>query len=213
VRLTGESFAPPAVRLENDVSASDWAATRPIDVLYVGNLDPQALRRPWRDLPESQQAPLFDPGFCEALADRVQSAPDRSLHLSLQEVMTSSGKVPPAFNVRLHVNLVEHYLRHLYRQRAVTALAQAGVRLRVVGAGAYFAQGRPPIHGKTVHGFTPCRSSVHEVGRAQLSVRDDDSSTAYFDISSSIGQRRGAGRLGGLSTQGFELSQRVTAQV
>jgi hypothetical protein len=48
---------------------------------------------------------------------------------------------------------------------------------------AYFAQGRPPIHDKTVHGFTPCRSSAHEVGRAQLSIRDDDSSTAYFDIS------------------------------
>jgi hypothetical protein len=135
VRLTGESFAPPAVRLENDVSASDWAASRPIDVLYVGNLDTQALHRQWRDLPESQQAPSFDPGFCESLADRVQSAPDRSLHLSLQEVMTSSGKVPPAFNVRFHVSLVEHYLRHLYRQKAVTALAQAGVRMRVVGAG------------------------------------------------------------------------------
>jgi hypothetical protein len=81
--------------------------------------------------------------------------------------------------------------------------------LRAMPDPAYFAQGRPPIHAKTVHGFAPCRSSAHEAGRYQISVRDDDSSTAYSDISSLLGQRRGADRLRGLGTQGFELSQRV----
>jgi hypothetical protein len=41
---------------------------------------------------------------------------------------------------------------------------------------AYFAQGRPAIHGMTVHGFTPCRSNAHEAGRAELSIRDEHSS-------------------------------------
>ena len=41
---------------------------------------------------------------------------------------------------------------------------------------AYFAQGRPAIHGMPVHGFTPCRSSAHEAGRAELSIRDEHSS-------------------------------------
>ncbi len=30
---------------------------------------------------------------------------------------------------------------------------------------AYFAQGRPAIHGKAVHGFTPCRSTARDAGR------------------------------------------------
>jgi transcriptional regulator with XRE-family HTH domain len=30
---------------------------------------------------------------------------------------------------------------------------------------AYFAQGRPAIHGKAVHGFTPCRSIARDAGR------------------------------------------------
>jgi hypothetical protein len=30
---------------------------------------------------------------------------------------------------------------------------------------AYFAEGRPAVHGKAVHGFTPCRSSARDAGR------------------------------------------------
>jgi hypothetical protein len=48
--------------------------------------------------------------------------------------------------------------------------------LNVEAAGAYFAQGRPAIHGMPVHGFTPCRASAHEAGRAELSIRDEHSS-------------------------------------
>jgi type I restriction enzyme M protein len=42
---------------------------------------------------------------------------------------------------------------------------QAVVELEGAIEDAYFAQGRPGIHGMTVHGFTPCRSNVREAGR------------------------------------------------
>jgi hypothetical protein len=48
--------------------------------------------------------------------------------------------------------------------------------------GAYFAQGRPSIHGKPVHGFAPCRSTAREAGRTGLSINDDHSSmSGFFD--------------------------------
>jgi hypothetical protein len=47
---------------------------------------------------------------------------------------------------------------------------------------AYFAQGRPSIHGKPVHGFAPCRSTAREAGRVGLSIKDDHSSmSGFFD--------------------------------
>ena len=46
----------------------------------------------------------------------------------------------------------------------------------LISADAYFAQGRPAIHGMPVHGFRPCRSNAHEAGRAELSIRDEHSS-------------------------------------
>jgi hypothetical protein len=49
--------------------------------------------------------------------------------------MPTLGKSPPAFNLRFHVSLVENFLRHLYRRNAVVALADAGVRMQVVGGG------------------------------------------------------------------------------
>jgi hypothetical protein len=45
---------------------------------------------------------------------------------------------------------------------------------------AYFAQGRPSIHGKPVHGFAPCRSTAREAGRIELSIKDDHSSMSGF---------------------------------
>ncbi len=135
LRPSGELFAPPAVRPKNDFSVPDWTGSRPVDVLYLGNLEVQALAREWRGLPKAHWPPSFDPGFCEALADAMLLAPDRSLHLCLQEVMNAHGKTPPAFNVRFHVSVVENFLRHLYRRNAVLALAGAGIRMQVVGKG------------------------------------------------------------------------------
>ena len=37
---------------------------------------------------------------------------------------------------------------------------------------AYFAQGRPAVHGMSVHGFTPGWSSAREAGRSRLSLSD-----------------------------------------
>jgi hypothetical protein len=74
----------------------------------------------------------------------------------------------------------------IYRPRAASGVATAnpflivrGLRLYnmmvhlpdkktltdVLPPDAYFAQGRPSIHGMSVHGFTPCRSSVRDAGR------------------------------------------------
>jgi hypothetical protein len=47
---------------------------------------------------------------------------------------------------------------------------------------AYFAQGRPSIHGKPVHGFVPCRSTAREAGPVELSIKYDHSSmSGFFD--------------------------------
>jgi hypothetical protein len=53
---------------------------------------------------------------------------------------------------------------------------------KLVHSNAYFAQGRPSIHGKPVHGFAPCRSTAREAGRTGLSINDDHSSmSGFFD--------------------------------
>jgi len=51
---------------------------------------------------------------------------------------------------------------------------------------AYFAQGRPSIHGKPVHGFAPCRSTAREAGRGGLSIKDDHSSMIGFSMLNKI---------------------------
>jgi hypothetical protein len=136
LRVTGEIFAPPAVRLESDFSVSNGTVSRPIDVLYVGNLEVQALdREKWRNPSNEQRPPFFDPGFCDALADAMLSVPDRSLHFCLQDAMAMLDKAPGTFNVRAHVSLVENFLRHLHRRNMVVALARSGVRMQVVGKG------------------------------------------------------------------------------
>src|ERR1700734_1467311 len=49
LELTGEIFAPPAIRPENNRSAGKRPSPRGIDVLYLGNLIPEALERCWND--------------------------------------------------------------------------------------------------------------------------------------------------------------------
>jgi hypothetical protein len=74
VTLRGWAMAPPAIRKSNDHSRA--GSGRSIDLLYVGNLAPQALERPWRDIPAAAAA--FD-----AAADWALAHPDRPLHHAL----------------------------------------------------------------------------------------------------------------------------------
>ena len=93
---------------------------------------------------------------------------------------------------------------------------------------AYFAQGRPSIHGMPVHGFTPCRSSAREAGRVELSMKDEHSSmsgffgliqnyaAAYKAPGAAIDGRPGSSGTPGFGIfrpHGFELTDRLAAQV
>jgi hypothetical protein len=134
LRLTGEIFAPPAIRPENNRSAENWSSNRDIDVLYVGNLVPEVLRRWWREKDSRQWLGMLDPGFCDTLADAILYQPERSLHLSLQSAIAEYG-MPSASDVRFHLSIVEQFIRHIVRRDTVVALAGSGVRMRVVGKG------------------------------------------------------------------------------
>jgi hypothetical protein len=133
LRLTGEIFAPPAIRAANDRSPPAWFSDRDTDVLYVGNLEPDALTRPWRALGSESIDPIGI-AYCDTLADAVVGKPDRPLHLSMQRVLEASS-LPPGFNLRLYTSMVERFLRHSFRHDAVRALARSGIRLRIVGDG------------------------------------------------------------------------------
>jgi hypothetical protein len=127
-------FAPPAIRPENDRSAVEWPTARDIDVLYVGNLVPEALERSWNNR-GSRQPDKFDPEFCNALADAVLEHPECPLHSVAQSLIRNRAPLPEGFNLRFHFSEVEHFLRHTIRRDAVLALARSGVRMRVVGEG------------------------------------------------------------------------------
>jgi hypothetical protein len=135
LELTGEIFAPPAIRPENNRSAGKRPSPRGIDVLYLGNLIPEALERCWNDRHDRQWPDMFNPGFCNALADACLEKPECSLHLIAQSVIAELGPMAPGFNFRFHFSLVEQFLRHTVRRDAVAALAQSGLRMRVVGNG------------------------------------------------------------------------------
>jgi hypothetical protein len=128
-------FAPPAIRPENNRSQVKWLSDRDIDVLYVGNLVRQALERSWNDQTSRRWPDKFDPEFCNALADAALENPDRPLHLLAQSVITNLAPMAEGFNLRFHLSEVEHYLRHTIRRDAILALANSGVRMRVVGEG------------------------------------------------------------------------------
>jgi hypothetical protein len=135
LEFAGEMFAPPAIRTENDRSAGNRSSARGIDVLYIGNLLPEALERCWNDQDKLRRPDTFNPGLCNALTDACLEKPELSLHLVAQSVIDELGPMPPGFNFRFHFSLVENFLRHTIRRDAVTALAQSGLRLRVVGKG------------------------------------------------------------------------------
>ncbi len=135
LKLHGEIFSPPAVRPENDRSAPAWESERDIDVLYVGNLVPEALERFWNNRANRLWENSFDPAFCDALADTALAAPERSLHLNVQTAIARLGATPPGFDFNSQLRAVECFLRFNFRRDAVAALAGSGVRMRVIGRG------------------------------------------------------------------------------
>jgi len=135
LKLAGEIFAPPAIRPANDRSAEHGPDERDIDVLYVGNLAHGALDRSW-NVGAGREKPLaYDALFCDAVADAALDRPDRSLHLSLQSAIAELGPMPSGLDVGANLRVVENFLRHTFRRNAVTALADSGVSMRVVGGG------------------------------------------------------------------------------
>lgn len=133
--LSGEAFAPPAIRPTRNHSASGWAEGRDIDVLYFGNLVTDAIERGWNHHIDARWPADFSPAFCNALADAVLENPDLALHSIAQTVIARWGPMPATFNLRVHFAEVEHFLRHTIRRDAVLALARSGIRLQVVGDG------------------------------------------------------------------------------
>jgi len=124
--LAGDAFAPPAVRPENAFPASDWSQ-RDIDLLYVGNLDLNALRRPWQGTPSEP--------VCEAVAQLVREQPERPFHLGMMEILRRRS-VPASLQEIGHlVGMLELFVRASFRHDVVVALARAGIRLLVVGRG------------------------------------------------------------------------------
>jgi Bacterial regulatory helix-turn-helix protein, lysR family len=76
----------------------------------------------------------------------------------------------------------------IQKGRASTAVRklEEDVGVRLLHRTAYFAQGRPSIHDKPVHGFAPCRSTAREAERVGLSINDDHSSmSGFFDLEQS----------------------------
>ena len=133
--LAGEVFFPPAIRPGSDYSAAKDAPERDIDVLYLGNLDTFALERFWNDRISPLWQESYDIRFCDALTEIALEAPERSLHLSVARAIADAGPPAPGYLVGQQLRAVEHHLRHLFRHRAVMALAASGVRLHLVGKG------------------------------------------------------------------------------
>lgn len=123
--LTGCAYAPPAARAENDRSVA-WPK-RDIEVLHVGNLQYQTLKRLWR---VDVNAHLFD-----AVADAALANPTLPLHRTLLSVGRELGFSVDAARALEMLRPIEYFLRTRYRYDAVLRLASAGVPLTVVGAG------------------------------------------------------------------------------
>jgi glycosyltransferase involved in cell wall biosynthesis len=134
-RLTthADIFIAPAIRPQR-AEPKPAQSTRDIDVLYIGNLAPEALRRSWHDPALQRSTPGLSPRLCDLLADAVLAQPERSLHLSTRAVIQEFDP-PPAFDFLFHLRCVEHFLRHVFRHDAVGALARSGARMQVVGKG------------------------------------------------------------------------------
>jgi len=124
--LAGDAFVPPAVRPANARFALDWRE-RDIDVLYVGNLDPAALARPWRG------GALEALG--EAVAQMVHAQPERPFLRGVAEVLERQAVRPAPQELADLVRMMELYVRSSFRRDVVLALARSGLRIRVVGRG------------------------------------------------------------------------------
>lgn len=137
--LTGEAFFPPAIRPGSDYSANNpavhLAGQRDIDVLYIGNLEPDALERFWNNRINPHWEEIYDARFCDALTDIALEEPERSLHLSVAKAVAVAGQPAPEYRLGMQIRAVEHHLRYSYRRSAVMALAASGVHLTLVGGG------------------------------------------------------------------------------
>lgn len=123
--LSGFAFAPPAARAENDRSLA-WSK-RDIEVLYVGNLQYDALEPPWR---ATASARLFD-----AVTDAALANPQLPLDRILLSATAELGFSIDAGMALDMLRPIEYFLRARYRHDAVLSLARAGVPLTLVGAG------------------------------------------------------------------------------
>lgn len=170
-RPVREIFGPPAVRPCNDRSAQGWPANRDIDVLYIGNLVPDALHRIWNSRNEWRVEDSVDPGLCDTIVDAVLAQPERSLHLCSAAAISGA---PAGTDLHANLRLVELHLRHAFRHAAVVALGRAGVRLQVVGDG-WGSVALPP--GIRVHPPTDYAGLFGFAGRAKICL---DAST-YID--------------------------------
>lgn len=131
--FAGEIFLPPAVRPAADFSATNAPEARDIDVLYVGNLDKSALERFWNDRINPLWNESYDARFCNAVVDFALDKPERPLHLSVEDAMAAAGPPAAQHGFAPQLRAVEHHLRHLFRYRAVLALAASGVPMRMIG--------------------------------------------------------------------------------
>lgn len=122
--LRGTVFAPPAVR---PASISPLQNEKNIDVLYAGNLDTTAMKRPWRD---QSDAALHDDMLAWA-----ESHPDASLHRALIEAAQTKDLEADPARMQSLLQKVEYCLRSRLRLDAVRAAAASGAALRVVGSG------------------------------------------------------------------------------
>jgi len=128
-----EIFAPPAVRPANDCSVANGSG-RDIDVLYIGNLDLEALQRFWRWPTAPADWHVHEPTLCDAIADAALSEPERPLHLSIEQALGSTAGASRS-DLFPHLRAAEFFLRHTFRHRAVMALANSGAPMLVVGKG------------------------------------------------------------------------------
>jgi glycosyltransferase involved in cell wall biosynthesis len=134
LKLRGEIFSPPAIRPGNDRSARA-RSERDIDVLYVGNLVPEALERFWRDPANRLWRAPFVASACDAIADAALAEPGSSLLAGSRSAIAHLGRSSPGIDFNPQLHAVELLLRFTYRRDAVMSIARSGVRMRVTGNG------------------------------------------------------------------------------
>ncbi|HVY06197.1 MAG TPA: glycosyltransferase [Burkholderiales bacterium] len=129
------TFTPPAIRTTNDYSEPAKQPNKPIDVLFIGNLETAALERFWKLRGNAFWSEAYDPAFCDALADTMLADPDRSLHSGVESTMKDLGGNHGNFDVTSQMRAVEGFLRYTYRHRVMSSLAGSGLSLCIAGKG------------------------------------------------------------------------------